>query len=174
MGGSLRTHMYPEEHAATIMPLQRLSEDRIWSVTFLSKLRDKRSRWVSKCVMWIIVWTHSTEVRASICEWNAKKEQTHTSRSAWLLSKPLMQRRTSQFSSQFEPLAYLSFHVRHPATEKERTKIDRDQTLIMSELSSLSKLSLVLYQKTVIYWLCCRGLNACVGASHSQRGKVTE
>ncbi len=38
-------HTYPREHASAIMPLQRRSEDRIWSVTFLSKLRYKRSWW---------------------------------------------------------------------------------------------------------------------------------
>lgn len=54
-------------------------------------------------------------------------------------------------------------------SEKGRSEIDRDWTLIMSKLSSLSKLSFVLCQATVIYWLCCRGLKACVGASESQQ-----
>lgn len=66
-----------------------------------------------------------------------------------------MQQRTSQFSSQFEPRAYLSFHVRHPVTEKDRTKIDGDQPLIMSEPSSSSKLSCIVSEDSdllVVLW----------------------
>lgn len=66
-----------------------------------------------------------------------------------------MQQRTSQFSSQFEPLAYLSFHVRHPVTGKDRTKIDGDQPLIMSEPSSSSKLSCIVSDDSdllVVLW----------------------
>lgn len=54
---------------------------------------------------------------------------------------------------------------------KCQTQKDRDWTLTMSESSSVSKLSLVLCQTTVIYWLCCRGLKACVGAGRSQQGE---
>lgn len=44
----------------------------------------------------------------------------------------------------------------------------------MSELCSSSKLFILLYQKTVIYWLCCRDFKVSVVASRSQLGKVTE
>lgn len=172
--------MYPGEHASAIMPLQRWSEDRIWSVTFLAKLRDERS-WrattervcnVNNCVN-TILGGESERVQMKSPP-QKKRELTHASRSVWLLSKPLMQQRHRSFHLGLSHWRVYPFMSDIQRLKREWTKIDQDQTLIMSEPGSFSKLSLVLYQKTVIYWLCCRGLNACVGASQSQWGKVTE
>ena len=116
--------MYPGEHASAIMPLQRWSEDRIWSVTFLAKLRDERSwRTTTERVCYMnncvdrILGGESERVQMKCPPPKKKGADTHI-QIGLIVIQTINAATTSQFSSRFEPLACLSFHVRHPATEK--------------------------------------------------------